>query len=84
MIERTPGRFDHSRPTPIRFLALSATVKNPQDVAEWLAHTYIHTYIHMTVGFINNRLNRAKYFDFGPEYRPVPLTFYTFGILLYI
>jgi superfamily II helicase len=35
MIERQSDRFDKKEPTPIRFLALSATVKNPEDVAKW-------------------------------------------------
>ena len=47
----------------IRFIALSATVPNIQDVAEWLGSAE----------------KPARVFSFGEEYRPVPLQKFVYG-----
>lgn len=49
-----------------RFIALSATIPNIEDVSEWLKETRVDE-------FGEEESNPAKVFKFGDEFRPCPL-----------
>ncbi|KAK9241329.1 Sec63 Brl domain-containing protein [Lipomyces kononenkoae] len=50
-----------------RFIALSATIPNAEDIAEWLGQNW------------NSRSIPAQLYTFGREFRPVQLDIYVYG-----
>ncbi|TRM59292.1 Sec63 Brl domain-containing protein [Schizophyllum amplum] len=56
-----------TRGTSVRFVMVSATVPNIQDIASW-------------VGSARNRSEPAKVYEFGEEYRPCKLTRHVVGV----
>jgi superfamily II RNA helicase len=60
----------------IRFVAVSATIPNSQDIAEWFPNKIV-----VVDSVFYSRLN-AQHFSFGPEFRPVPLELRVVGLRL--
>ncbi|KAK7203674.1 putative DEAD/DEAH box DNA helicase [Myxozyma melibiosi] len=65
-LEAVVSRMKYLCPSA-RFVALSATIPNAEDIAEWLRRSS------------TSQTFPAKLFRFGEEYRPVPLETFVYG-----